>query len=299
MARIELLLAGLFLFGPPADPLPASPPGPGLRGSLFIVGGGEQPEGLIARFIELAGGKGHARIAVVPMASEESQATGDEKATDLRERGVDAFVLNVTRAQAEGDSAAALLETATGIWFTGGDQARLTPILLGTPLLRAMQRRYAGGAVIGGTSAGAAIMSDSMITGNQYREPPDTSGYYGDEYPSLARHMTEVVPGLGFLHGVIVDQHFIRRERTNRLLSAVLERPALLGVGIDESTALEVSPDGQWRIWGASAVVVYDARGIRITRAGAPTLGAVDIRVHVLPAGSTYDPRRQRAILPR
>ncbi|MEO8198949.1 MAG: cyanophycinase [Gemmatimonadota bacterium] len=297
MKRSWFLLTGLMVLTS-FDPAVHATAGPSPRGYLFIVGGGSQPDTLVARFIELAGGKGHARIAVVPMASEEAQATGDEKAEDLHQRGVEAFVVNLTRAQAETDSAAALLAHATGIWFTGGDQMRLTPILLGTPTLRAIRDRYAAGAVIGGTSAGAAIMSDSMITGNQYREPPDTNGYYGDEYPALARHMTEVVPGLGFLHGAIVDQHFITRERTNRLLSAVLERPTLLGVGIDEGTALEVAPDGIWHVLGASAVMVYDARGIRITRSGSPVLGAVDIRLHVLPAGSLYDPRRHRASLP-
>jgi cyanophycinase len=106
-------------------------------------------------------------------------------------------------------------------------------------------------------------MSDSMLTGNQYRAPPDTNGYYGDEYDSIARHFIEVVPGLGFLSGAIVDQHFITRERHNRLLSVVLERPTLIGVGIDEGTALEVEPGGGWRVLGASAVVVYDVRAAR------------------------------------
>ena len=96
---------------------------------------------------------------------------------------------------------------------------------------------------MGGTSAGAAIMTDSMLTGES-DAAGDTTGYYGDEFPAIARQRIQVVPGLGFLHGAIVDQHFIRRERHNRLISAVLERPTLIGVGIDESTALEVGPDG-------------------------------------------------------
>ncbi|MEO8294423.1 MAG: cyanophycinase [Gemmatimonadota bacterium] len=295
MPRALTLLLGAVLFSSPASISPVSESAP--RGHLLIVGGGSQPDELVARFIELAGGPGHARIAVVPMASEEAQATGDEKAEDLRQRGADAFVLNLTRGQAESDSAARLLDSATGIWFSGGDQARLTAVLLGTVTLRAIQGLYESGAVIGGTSAGAAIMSDSMITGNQYRDPPDTNGYYGDDYPEIARHMTEIVPGLGFLHGVIVDQHFIRRERQNRLMSAILERPTLLGVGIDESTALEVDPDGRWRVLGASAVIVYDARGTHITRAGSP-LGALSVKLHLLPSGSTFDPRSGRASLP-
>ena len=143
---------------------------------------------------------------------------------------------------------------------------------------------------VGGTSAGAAIMSDSMITGNQ-TPPGDTTGYYGDEFPTIARHRVEIVPGLGFLPQAIVDQHFIRRERHNRLLSAVLERPSLLGVGIDESTALEVSPDGRWRVLGESSVVIYDARPEQVTDRKQPRLGAMGLRVHVLPAGSVFDPK--------
>ena len=103
------------------------------------------------------------------------------------------------------------------------------------------------------------------------------------------------MPGLGFLHGAIVDQHFIKRERHNRLLSAVLERPGLVGVGIDESTAIEVSPDGRWHVLGESDVIVYDARHARVTAPGAPLLGATDIRVHLLPSGSVYDPASGRA----
>jgi cyanophycinase len=94
-----------------------------------------------------------------------------------------------------------------------------------------------------------------------------------------------------------VDQHFLRRERHNRLLSAVLERPSLIGVGIDESTAIEVSPDGHWHVLGESAVMIYDARHSRPGPASAP-LGAADIRLHLLPAGSEYDPASGRAQLP-
>jgi cyanophycinase len=265
------------------------------RGHLLIVGGGEQSDDLVRHFVDLAGGAGKARIAVVPMASEEAQASGDEKAEQLRNFGAEAVVLNFTRADAEDSALAGRFTGMTGVWFTGGDQARLAPILYDTPALAAIQRRYQDGAVIGGTSAGAAIMSDSMLTGNQRR--PDSLGYYGDEYPVIARGAIEVVRGLGFLHGAIVDQHFIRRERHNRLLSVILERPSLLGVGIDEGTALEVGPDGEWKVAGASAIVVYDARAARVTGAGASRLGASGIRLQILPAGSSYDPRTGRSIL--
>jgi len=276
--RLIPLLA-VVVFATSASPTP-SPDLP--RGSLVIVGGGERSEAMMRRFVELAGGRG-ARIAVVPNASSEPEDTG-------RGLGARAFVYYIDRRAAATEAAARGLDSATGIWFSGGDQVRVTAALAGTPVLRVMQRRYREGAVVGGTSAGAAIMSDSMITGNQ-TPPGDTTGYYGDEYPAIARHRVEIVPGLGFLPQAIVDQHFIRRERHNRLLSAVLERPSLLGVGIDESTALEVGPDGRWRVLGESSVVIYDARRAHVTVGGQPLLGATELRVHVLPAGGVFDPK--------
>lgn len=274
-------------------------PAPSAKGTLFIVGGGTQPRELVTEFVALAGGPGRARIAVVPMASEEAEEGGREKAEQLREFGADAFVFNITRQDADVDSIVHRLDSVTGIWFGGGDQMRLAPILRGTAALRAMHARYQSGAVIGGTSAGAAIMSDSMITGNQYRPGVDTSVFLDGGYQRIARQTIEIVPGLGFLPNAIVDQHFIRRQRHNRLMSVVLERPTLLGVGIDEGTALRVDPDGRWTVLGASAAVVYDARRTQITAPGAPRLGGAAIQLHLLPAGSTFDPRTGQATLPR
>jgi cyanophycinase len=292
----RLTLAALTLVS--AASLSAQPSAPPARpaGTLLIVGGGTQPKPLVEHFVALAGGRGKARIAIFPMASEDS-TTGPEKAEELRGLGADAFVLNLTRAQADADSVVRLIQGATGIWFPGGDQSRLTKALGGSAALRAIHARYQAGAVVGGTSAGAAIMSDSMLTGNQFRVDGslDTAG---SGYPRVARKSIEIVPGLGFLHGAVVDQHFLRRQRANRLMSVVLERPTLLGVGIDEGTALRVDPDGRWTVEGASAAVVYDARDAAVTPTSAPRLGATGLRVHVLPAGSTFDPRTGRAALP-
>ena len=266
------------------------------RGSLVIVGGGSRSEIMMRRFVELAGGAGRATIAVVPMASSKPEETGKAAAAELDSLGGSAFVFLVDRVSAQVDSVARRLDSATGIWFSGGDQVPLSAALRGTASLRAMHARYRAGAVIGGTSAGAAIMSDSMITGNQ-SPPGDTTGYYGDEFPAIARQWIQVEPGLGFLPGAIVDQHFIRRERHNRLMSAVLERPSLIGVGIDESTALEVGPDGRWRVLGESVVIIYDARDARVTGRARPLLGAMGVRMHVLPPGGEFDPRTGRGTL--
>ena len=268
----------------------------GIRGTLFIVGGGYQSPELVRRFIDLAGGPGKARIAILPMATEDALVTGAEKKAQLDSLGAEAFVVNVTRAQADDDSVVSKLARATGIWFPGGDQTPLAAALRGSAALRMIHDRYRAGAVVGGTSAGAAVMSDSMITGNQFW--PGTAAIDSPSFSRIGRHTIEIAGGLGFLHAAIVDQHFIRRQRENRLFSVVLERPSLLGVGIDEGTVLEVAPDGTWAVLGASAVVGLDARRASVTTHGRPALGATDIRVSVLPAGSTFDPRTGRGTLP-
>ncbi len=204
----------------------------------------------------------------------------------------------MSRAQAQSDSIVKLIGTATGIWFGGGDQVKLADSLVGTAALRAMVARYEAGAVVGGTSAGAAVLSDSMLTGNQKRPEADSIGYYGDEFPNVARGAIQISPGFGFIKNAIVDMHFLRRERANRLLAVVLERPSLLGVGIDEGTAVRVDPNGTWTVLGRSAAIVIDARDARVTGARAPRLGASGIHLSLLPAGSTYDPRTGRATLP-
>ena len=104
--------------------------------------------------------------------------------------------------------------------------------------------------------------------------------------------------GFGLLPGAIVDQHFVRRRRNNRLLSLVLENPTLIGVGIDESTALEVDPDGVRKVLGDSVAVVFDARKAALTKASSGPLGASDVRLSVLPSGSAYDPRTGASRLP-
>jgi len=115
---------------------------------------------------------------------------------------------------------------------------------------------------------------------------------------TIARDNVVTEDGFAMLPGAIVDQHFLRRRRHNRLISLVLENPRLVGVGIDESTAVEVEPGGRWRILGESAAFVLDARAAQITPAGAKTLGATGLRLSVLPAGSTYDLATGKATVP-
>ena len=128
----------------------------------MIVGGGSQPDELVRHFVDLAGGPGKARIAILPMATSDAVATGAEKEAQLDSLGADSFVLNFARMHADDDSIVATLAKVTGVWFPGGDQSPLTAALRGSRALAAIQERYRAGAVIGGTSAGAAVMSDSM-----------------------------------------------------------------------------------------------------------------------------------------
>ena len=270
------------------------------RGSLFIVGGGPRPPQMMQHFIELAGGRGKARILVFPMATADT-STGPELAAEMRRLGaVSAWSVPATRARADSanGSVVAAVDSATGIWFAGGDQNRIMRAIGGTPVERAIMRRYQGGAVVGGTSAGAAVMSATMLTGDERRPGgsrplPQNSN---DAWVTIDRDNVGTTPGLGLLRGAIVDQHFLRRRRHTRLVSLVLERPERLGVGIDESTAIEVGPDGRWTVRGASTAVVYDARQAQVTAGGA--LGASGVRMHVLPAGGVFDPATGTARLP-
>jgi cyanophycinase len=282
----------------------ATAPGPSRSaggGHLLIVGGGPIPDSITRRFVELAGGAGKARIVVFPMASENPDA-GREIVKEFETLGARAERVVLDHAAAGTEAAARRLDGMTGIWFGGGDQARLTAALAGTPVERAIHERYRAGAVVGGTSAGAAVMTTPMITGEEKHpggsRPPEDPKDSSSAYMTIARDNVVTVPGFDLLPGAIVDQHFVRRRRLNRLISAVLEHPDRVGVGIDESTALEVGPDGRWKVLGESVAVVYDARRARITRPGEKPLGASEVRMQVLPAGSLYDPSSGKATLP-
>jgi cyanophycinase len=269
------------------------------KGTLLIVGGGPIPDAVLDRFVTLAGGRGRARIVIYPMASEYPDA-GLELAEDFRKRGAEAERIVLTRAEAQSANAAGQLDDVTGIWFGGGDQARLTAAIGRTPVEDAIHERYRAGAVVGGTSAGAAVMSTPMLTGDERHpggsRPPDKDS--SDAFMTIARDDVVTIDGFGLIRGAIVDQHFVRRRRSNRLLSVVLEHPELVGIGIDESTALEVGPTGPWRILGESAAVVFDARAAKITPASQAPLGATGLRLAVLPSGSTYDLPTGTATLP-
>jgi cyanophycinase len=263
---------------------------PHKRGTLMIVGGGDTPYTIQKRFVELAGGAGRARIAIFPMAKRADDEEAEEVLADFKFLGADSVIVNINREQAQTGSTNALLTGFTGYWFLGGDQNLLAASLLGTRALRTIEYRYEQGAVIGGTSAGASVMTATMLTGQRRT----ASGRINEDPNAVALKSTEVALGFGLLPGAIVDQHFSRRSRDNRLVSAVLDHPQLLGVGIDEETALIVRPDGRWEVLGNGHVKIYDARRAYIVHQDEDAVGASGIRMHVLPRGSRFDPKLGR-----
>lgn len=276
MRRLAVMV--LLLAGAPAALLAQG-------GSLFIVGGGPRPADLMGRFVELAGGPGKAVILVLPMASADSNA-GPSLVRELQALGATARFAVIRRDQADTPEALRHLDGITGIWFNGGQQSRLTQALGGTRFEQAMLAAYRRGAAIGGTSAGAAVMSAVMITGDE-RRPGGNRPVTDDNWLTIEAGNVVTTPGFGFLTNAIVDQHFLRRKRYGRLLSLALDHPTLLGVGIDEGTALEVGPDGKWMVRGMSTVLIVDPRRAEANAAAATMRGAA---LHVLRAGDVFVP---------
>jgi cyanophycinase len=248
MKKTALLL--FIALAVPARPTLAA--GASSMGHLVVVGGGAIPDEVLARAVALAGGAS-ASVAIFPQASELAD-TGKRSIEMWQKAGV-ARAVEVPLA----DPAAAIrmVDEATLIWFPGGDQNRLMQALRNTGVPEAIRRSYRAGATVGGTSAGAAVMSGIMITGDA-------------DLQSITSGATKTADGLGLWPEVIFDQHFLKRQRQNRLISLVLDHPSLVGVGIDEQTAVVVT-GSRFEIIGRSSVLVVDARKAKIEkRAAAP-----------------------------
>jgi cyanophycinase len=241
-------------------------------GAVVAVGGGGTTDAIVKRTLELAGGS-KAVVAVLPQSSEESN--GDESVQMWREAGA-----REARAIDFGDvaKAKAALEVSTLIWMPGGDQTRFMKVIAGTGLADVIRARHRAGAVVGGTSAGAAVLSTVMITGDADLE-------------SLSSGRTVTTDGLGIWPDVIVDQHFLRRQRHNRLISLVLDRPRLVGVGIDEATAA-ILQGSTIHCLGRSAVMIVDARAADVAAAtsGQP-VAARNVKLTILRDGMSMSLR--------
>jgi cyanophycinase len=249
-----------------------------------IIGGGGRTEKILAKIVQLAGGNG-AKIVVFPMASGVPDESGPQQAQEFKTLGAgEAFSLKLSRQQADTDSALQLLNGATGVYFTGGDQSRLTAALKGTKVETWMHHFYQRGGILAGTSAGAAVMSQVMITGEVQRPVGDST------FNTIEAENIVTKDGFGFVTDAIIDQHFVRRRRHNRLLSLVLEHSQLVGIGIDENTAIWLKPDHTFEVMGENAVLIYDATKAAAKREAAGYgLRASSLRCHVLRQGSIYD----------
>ena len=280
---IMVLAAVVLTACAPKAPAPAAAAKP--KGHLFIVGGGDRDEPLMRKYVELAKRDGPAKIVIFTMASSVPLETGPALVAEFKGYGVtDVAYFHLTREEAMDPANLKILDGVSAVWFSGGDQAKQTAVLLGTPLHKRMLELYREGCLIGGTSAGAAVMSEFMITGNEKR----AGGEEGSWEVILADNV-EHTEGFGFVKNAVIDQHFVTRKRHNRLISVVLENPALVGVGIEESTAVLVRPDGKYEVLGEGQVVVYDARRAVTAKSPDGHLGGHGLTMHVLLAGDVYD----------
>jgi cyanophycinase len=265
--------------------LPAVP-----AGVLVVIGGAEDKLGrrtVLSRFADLAGGTS-ARIVVVPTASSLGSELFELYASVFTALGV-AEVAQVrprSREDAEDPATWSALQRATGVFMTGGNQLKLSAVVAGTAFERAMHAAYARGVVVGGTSAGASVVSEHMVA-------------LGSGGATPKHRMSQLAAGLGLLRGVVIDQHFDQRNRYGRLLSLVAQSPSLLGLGIDEDTAAIVHGGRVLEVAGRGAVFVVDgSRSVsnaHEAKRTAPLLvsGAV---VHTLPAGARFDLAERRLI---
>jgi len=261
-------------------------------GYLFIIGGGDLPGTMMKRFVDLASGFGSGKIVIFTMASSVPHETGPELVREFKKLGArSAGYYHLTRKGALSPDSVHLLDNAGGVYFSGGDQAKHTAVLLGTSLHRRLLELYSHGAAIGGTSAGAAVMSEVMITGDEKRKPKE-----GHDFETLEMGNVITSPGLGFLSQAIIDQHFVRRKRHNRLISLLAEHPQLLGIGIDESTAILVKPDETFEVMGSGAVLVLDPGQARFEARTDGMFTAVGIVLHVLTEGRRYDLRTRKVL---
>lgn len=258
---------------------------------LVIIGGAEDKSGdctVLREFVRRAGGV-NARIVVMTVATELPREVGDDYLRVFERLGVEdvRIVDTVEREDASSSTYLEAIEKVSGVFFTGGNQARITSVLKDTEIHKLLHKRLSEGLVIGGTSAGAAMMPDMMIV-------------EGDSETNPRIEIVEMEPGMAFLPGVVIDQHFAQRGRIGRLLSAVAQQPVNLGFGIDENTAVVVN-NNQFEVVGEGAVTVIDVSEITHTNLNSilkdEDLALCGVRLHILPHGYRFDLASRKPIL--
>jgi cyanophycinase len=259
------------------------------RGVIMPIGGAEDKlddKVILSEFVELAGGPS-AQIAIVPTASSIEAAGLRYKALFLGMGVESAEVVYIgNREDANGRESLDLVENASGIFLTGGNQMRLSSIIGGTRFEHLVRERNASGVVVAGTSAGASILSAHMVA-------------LGSSGATPKLRMAQMFAGFGLINNVIIDQHFRQRDRIGRLLSLVASNPGLLGIGIDEDTAAVIEPDNTLRVIGRHSVTLVDGSHMKsdifqVKRYGEITIS--DARLHVLGAGKRFEMNERRML---
>lgn len=252
-------------------------------GQLIIIGGAEDRKEdcqILREFIRCAGGL-KAKIIVMTVATELPREVGDDYIRVFERLGVeDIRILDtVYRDDTSSDRSLEAIQQATGVFFTGGDQARIVDTLKGTEIDKLLHQRFAQGLVIAGTSAGAAMMPDMMIV-------------EGDADTNPKVNIVETGPGMGFLPNIAIDQHFAQRGRIGRLLSAMAQQSINLGFGIDENTAVIVNGN-LIKVVGEGAVTVVDMANLSHSNLSEilqdEDLALCGVNLHILPDGYGFD----------
>ena len=259
-------------------------------GTLIIIGGAEDKTGdsvILKQARRLLNPQD--LLTILTTATEQPQEAGAIYEDVFHRLGLgNVRVLPInTRRDANDDSMCNALQASRCVFMTGGDQLRITSILGGTRASEELRRLYAGGGVIMGTSAGASVMSSTMVVQGEDNEP--------------ARKCTlKMAPGLGLLENAIIDQHFGQRGRFGRLLCGVAENPGILGVGIDEDTAIQVYPDEHFEVIGNNAVTLIDGSSIQSSNVSElkpnELLAIVGVTVHALPSGYGFDMAKRQVL---
>jgi cyanophycinase len=260
------------------------------RGWIIPIGGAEEKENspqILRRFVELCGANGPADIVIVPTASQlaNTGARYERIFTELGAARVSAMDFD-TRRDCEESGRLERLKSATGVFFTGGNQLRLSTILGGTSVAKALRLMNAAGVHMAGTSAGAAFISEHMIA-------------FGEEGASPIAGAVRLAPGLGLTNRFIIDQHFRQRDRLGRLLAALAFNPFAIGLGLDEDTAAFIGPDNTLEAAGSGSITVVDASGIEFSSMDVAAEGQpvcmLGIAIHILIAGATFNLHTRQA----
>jgi cyanophycinase len=263
--------------------MPSRVPDGQRRGWIVPIGGAENKENdrrILQRFVRVSGGAA-ADIVVIPTASRMHE-TGARYEQVFRELGAARVTVMDfdTRRDCQERGRLKRIEEASGIFFTGGNQLRLTTLLGGTPVAKLIRSRNARGVTVGGTSAGASILSDHMIAG-------------GDEGSAVIAGSVRLAPGLGLTNRFIIDQHFRERDRLGRLLTAIAYNPFAVGIGLDEDTAAFIGPGEQLEVEGTGGVTIVDPSEVNFSSIDAAEDGQpvcmLGLKVHVLVAGATFN----------